>query len=124
MPIDFILIPLVVMLAPVLIVAMLLVFQLKRAKLRTRLLLELADKGVAITPQLLTEPRSDDADRRRGLVLIFAGLGVMAMCAAMPVTSQIEPGLRGLWGIGLLPLLIGLGYLLNWWLGRHERRHD
>lgn len=119
-----ILIPFVVMLAPVLIVAMLLLFQLKRAKLRMRLLLELADKGVSITPQLLAEPRVDDADRRRALVLIFAGFGVMAMCAAMPATSPGEPGLRNLWGVGLLPLSIGLGYLLSWWLGRRGERND
>jgi hypothetical protein len=28
-----------------------------------------------------------------------------------------------LWGLGLLPLMIGLGYLASWWLNRRDSRH-
>ena len=57
-------------------------------------------------------------ERRRALVLIGTGLGLMATCLALP--GEVDRGLDigRLWGIGLLPLMIGLGYLASWWLNR------
>jgi len=42
----------------------------------------------------------------------------MATCLALP--GEVDRGLDigRLWGIGLLPLMIGLGYLASWWLNR------
>lgn len=113
-------IPLVVMSAPVLIVLILLIYRYKQTQARYRTLLELADKGVGLPPQLLVEPQLPYSERRRALVLIGAGLGLMAMCLALPGQADDGMSVSSLWGVGLLPLMIGLGYLVSWWLNRQD----
>jgi hypothetical protein len=117
---EFFFIPLVVMLTPVLIVLILLRYRSQQTQARYRTLLQLADKGVELPPQLLVEPQVAYSERRRALVLIGAGLGLMAMFLALP--GRFDNGLdtSSLWGTGLLPLMIGLGYLASWWLNRRE----
>jgi hypothetical protein len=115
---DYIFIPLIVMSAPVLIVLILLRYRYQQTQARYRTLLQLADKGVELPPQLLVEPSVIYSERRRALVLIGGGLGLMAMFLALP--GQLDNGrsIGSLWGLGLLPLMIGLGYLASWWLNR------
>ena len=117
----FLFIPLVVMAAPVLIVVLLLRFRQQQTQARYQTLLQLADKGVDLPAALLVEPDLANQERRRGLVLVGAGLGLMAMFLSLP--GQVDNGLaaHGLWGLGLLPLMIGLGYLASWWLNRREQ---
>lgn len=117
----FLLIPFVVMMAPVLIVVMLLRYRRQQTQARYTTLLQLADKGVDLPSQLLAEPDLPYSERRRALVLIGAGLGLMAMFLALP--GQLDNGLsaHSLWGLGLLPLMIGLGYLASWWLNWREQ---
>src|SRR5687768_15161300 len=117
---EFFFIPLVVMLAPVLIVLILLRYRSQQTQARYRTLLQLADKGVELPPQLLVEPQLPYSERRRALVLIGAGLGLMAMFLALPGRAGNGLDASSLWGIGLLPLMIGLGYLASWWLNRRE----
>lgn len=115
---DYFLIPLVVMSAPVLIILIVLRYGYKRTQARYTILLQLADKGVALTPELLLEPQAVFSERRRALVLIGGGLGLIAMFLALP--GQFDDGLSvsRLWGIGLLPLMTGLGYLVSWRLNQ------
>ena len=117
----YLFIPLVVMAAPVLVVLILLRHRSQQTQARYRTLLQLADKGAALPPELLVEPNVVYSERRRALVLIGAGLGLMAMFLALP--GQLDNGLslHSLWGLGLLPLMIGLGYLTSWWLNRREQ---
>jgi len=110
-----------VMTAPVLIVLILLRYRHQQTQARYRTLLQLADKGVELPSQLLVEPDLAYSERRRALVLIGAGLGLMAMFLALPSPSGDGPGAHGLWGLGLLPLMIGLGYLASWWLNWREQ---
>ncbi|HET8940722.1 MAG TPA: DUF6249 domain-containing protein [Rudaea sp.] len=116
-----IILPFIVMAAPVLIVTIVLGYRDRQTQARYRTLLQLAEKGVELPPQLLMEPQVAYSERRRALVLIGAGLGLMAMLLALP--GQLDNGQRigSLWGLGLLPLMIGLGYLASWWLNRRER---
>ena len=111
-------IPLVVMSAPVLIVLIVLRYRDRQTQARYRTLLQLADKGVELPPQLLLEPQASYCERRRALVLIGGGLGLMAMFLALPGQFDGGPSINRLWGIGLLPLMTGLGYLASWWLNR------
>jgi len=116
---EFIFIPLIVMAAPVLIVLIALGYRDRQTQARYRTLLQLADKGVELPAQLLAEPHSENVERRRALVLIGGGLGLMAMFLALP--GQFDGnGMRvsQLWGLGLLPLMTGLGYLASWWLNQ------
>ena len=108
--------PLLVTMAPVLIVLIILRFRYRQTQTRYQTLLQLADKGVGLPQELLVEPRVAYCERRRALVLISSGLGLMAMLLALP--GHLDNGQRvgSLWGLGLLPLMIGLGYLASWWL--------
>jgi Domain of unknown function (DUF6249) len=114
----FLVIPLVVMLAPVLVAWIVLRHRSQQTEARYRTLLLLADKNVDLPPQLLTEPHVAYCERRRALVLVGGGLGLIAMFRALPVRLDNGVGVDSLWGIGLLPLMIGLGYLASWWLNR------
>ncbi|RUL75958.1 DUF6249 domain-containing protein [Dyella choica] len=117
---EFVLIPLVVMSAPVLIVLTVLRYRYVQTQARYRTLLQLADKGVDLPSQLLLEPQVAYCERRRAMVLIGVGLGLMAMFLTLPGQLDNGLGVARLWGIGLLPLMTGLGYLASWWLNRRE----
>jgi hypothetical protein len=111
-------IPLVVLSAPVLIILITLRYRYLQTQMRFRALIDLAEKGVELPAELLQEPRAAYSERRRALILISSGLGIMAMFVALPGELGDGQRLAGLWGIGLLPLMIGLGYLASWWLNR------
>ena len=113
-------IPAVVMLTPVTILLIFLSYRTKTTKERYRTLLQLAEKGVELPHELLAEHRAADADRRRALVLMGGGLGLIAMFLALPFELHNGQKISSLWGVGLLPLMIGLGYLATWWLNRRE----
>lgn len=119
----FLLIPLVVMASPVLIALIVLSYRYRQTQARYRTLLELADKGVELPPHLLTEPRTLFSERRRALVLIGGGVGLMLTLVALPGGFD-GLSIRSLWGLGLLPLMTGLGYLASWWLNRHGQTRD
>ncbi|HEY0198737.1 MAG TPA: DUF6249 domain-containing protein [Rhodanobacter sp.] len=116
--------PLIVMSAPVLIVLILLRYRYLQTQARYRTLMQLADKGVELPAPLLVEPHVTYSERRRALVLIGGGLGLIAMFMTLPGQLDNGLGINRLWGIGLLPLLTGLGYLVSWWLNRREAQHD
>ena len=120
---EFFVIPLVVMGAPILIAVILLRYRQQQTQARYQTLLQLADKGVELPPALFAEPQTPFSERRRALVLIGGGLGVMAMFAALPFKLDGNLAVGSLWGIGLLPLMTGLGYLASWWLNwRDDKR--
>jgi len=116
---DYLLIiPLVVMMAPVLIAFIMLRYRSQQTQARYQTLLQLADKNVELPAQLLIEPHVAYCERRRALVLIGGGLGMMAMFLTLPGQLDNGLGVGSLWGLGLLPLMTGLGYLASWWLNR------
>ena len=119
---DFVMlfIPGVVMLTPVAILLIFLRYRTEQTKERYRTLLQLAEKGVALPPELLAEPHAAGSDRRRALVLIGGGLGLMAMFLVLPFELHDGQRIASLWGLGLLPLMTGLGYLASWWLNRRD----
>lgn len=114
-------IPFIVMLAPVLIALIFMRYRARQTQARYHALLQLADKGVPLPPELLVEPQLADSDRRRALVLIAAGLGVMATLLVLPGHVDNGESVGSLWGLGLLPLMVGMGYLASWWLNRREQ---
>ena len=114
----FLVIPLVVMTAPVLIVLTVLRYRQRRTQERYRTLLQLADKGVELPPELLVEPQIAYCERRRGLVLVSGGFGLMMTLLALPGGIDKGQSLHDLWGLGLLPIMTGVGYLASWWLNR------
>jgi len=92
------------------LVAVSLSFGFRKERQRQETLRAIIDKGGAIPPELLTPPesRQDESrkDRRRGIVLIAAALGIGAFLAVTGAGKGI--------GIALIPLFIGGGYLVVW----------
>lgn len=108
--------PLFVLALPLSIVALALRFLRLQTDARYRTLLQLADKGVELPLAVLAEQRHPQQDRRRGIVLLSGGFGLIVCLLALPVQTGGGHRIGELWGVGLLPIAIGLGYLLSWWL--------
>ena len=70
----------------------------------------MVEKGQPVPEALLNPPpaQKQRSDLRRGIVLTMIGIGVMAFIGA---ASEWE---GGGWTLGLIPFLIGVGYLLVW----------
>jgi hypothetical protein len=80
------------------------------------------DRGVPLTTDLLerlgdTVP-SAGADLRRGVIAIGLGLGLAAFGAVVGADEGTE---RPMLAIGLVPILLGIAYLLLWRLGNGKR---
>jgi len=97
--------------APVLIVAVIMYFGFSRNRMMHRTIRMMAEKGQPIPPALLAPPTPavrQRSDMRRGVVLCMVGLGLMLFFGAV---NEWE---GGSWAIGVIPFVIGLGYLLVW----------
>jgi hypothetical protein len=97
--------------APVLIVAVILYFGFSKTRMKHRTIRMLVEKGQPIPPELLAPPTPtvrQRSDMRRGVVLLMVGLGIMLFIGA---ASDWE---GGGWALGIIPFLIGAGYLLVW----------
>jgi hypothetical protein len=70
----------------------------------------LMERGVAVPPELFT-PRAPTvpgmSDFRKGLLLIWSGLGAMFLLAIILNGSRA-------WSLGLIPMFTGLAYLVLW----------
>jgi len=97
--------------APGLIVAVIMYFGFSRNRMMHRTIRMMAEKGQPIPPALQAPPTPairQRSDMRRGVVLCMVGLGLMLFFGAV---NQWE---GGSWAIGVIPFVIGLGYLLVW----------
>ena len=97
--------------APVLIVIMIGVFALLVSRSRQRTIRMLVEKGQPVPAELLapaTRAVRQRSDARRGVVWTMVGLGVMVWLGA------VNDWEGGAWSFGLIPFLIGLGYLIVW----------
>jgi uncharacterized protein DUF6249 len=97
--------------APVLIVAVIMYFGFSRNRMMHRTVRMMVEKGQPVPPALLSAPvpaQRQRSDMRRGVVLVMIGLGLMLFFAAV---NNWE---GGSWAVGIVPFLIGAGYLLVW----------
>jgi hypothetical protein len=97
--------------APVMIVAVIMYFGFSRNRMMHRTIRMMAEKGQPIPPALLAPPTPairQRSDMRRGVVLCMVGLGLMLFFGA------VNDWEGGSWAIGVIPFVIGLGYLLVW----------
>lgn len=86
-------------------------FATRRERVRQETLRAMVEKGVEIPPALIGDRARRSCDLRRGLVLVGAGLGVSIAFALVQLNGQSG---SGLWSIGLVPMLMGGGYLVAW----------
>lgn len=103
--------------APVLIVAVIMYFGFSKNRMMHRTIRLMVEKGQPVPSALLAPPPSvrQRSDMRRGVVLVMVGLGLMLFLGAV---NEWE---GGAWAVGIIPFLIGAGYLLVWKL---EGRKD
>ena len=96
--------------APVLIVAAIMFFAYLRSRSLHRTVREMVAKGQPVPPALFAPPPAIRArsDFRRGVVLMMVGFALMIFFGA------INDWEGGVWAIGIIPFLIGAGYLLVW----------
>jgi len=92
---------------PVLIVAVLLYYRHRKNVLLHRTLASMIEKGTPIPPGLLAgdKEKAPRSDLRRGIILASVGLGITIFFLAQKDDD---------WGIGMIPFLIGIGYLIVW----------
>jgi hypothetical protein len=97
--------------APVLIVAVIMYFGFSKNRMMHRTVRMMVEKGQPVPPALLAPPppaQRQRSDMRRGVVLVMVGVGLMVFFAA---ENDWE---GGSWALGIIPFLIGVGYLLVW----------
>ena len=114
---DFIAIPIVAIVflsifgAPVAIVVMIGIFSMISTRMKQRTIRMMVEKGQPVPAELLapaTRGIRRRSDARRGVVWTMVGLGLMIWLAA------VNDWEGGAWSFGLIPFLIGLGYLIVW----------
>jgi hypothetical protein len=114
---DFIAIPIVAIVflsifgAPVLVVMVIGIIALVGTRMRQRTIRMMVEKGQPVPAELLapaTRGMRRRSDVRRGVVWTMVGLGLMIWLAA------VNDWEGGAWSFGLIPFLIGLGYLIVW----------
>jgi hypothetical protein len=97
--------------APVLIVGLIMYFSFSRQRALQKTVRMMVEKGQPVPEALLAPPppaQRQRSDLRRGVILTMIGVGLMVFLAA---ANDWE---GGSWTLGLIPFLIGAGYLLVW----------
>ena len=96
--------------APVLIVGLIMYFSFSRSRAMHRTVRMMVEKGQPVPEALLNPPpaQRQRSDLRRGVILTMIGVGLMVFLGA------VNDWEGGSWTLGLIPFLIGAGYLLVW----------
>lgn len=116
------LIPLTAIVVSLLIVAVTLYFRHQNNLIKHETLRRLAEQGVALTPEVLAtigkaeegkeKKAGTDDNLKKGMIILWAGLGMMAGFYLMSPRSP--------WGLGAMLVCIGLGYLITWKIDRRN----
>jgi hypothetical protein len=103
--------------APVMVVAAIMFFSYLKSRSLHRTVRSMVEKGQEVPAALFATPPVIRArsDLRRGVVLLMVGFGLMIFFGA------VNDWEGGSWSLGIIPFLIGAGYLLVWKL---EARKD
>jgi Domain of unknown function (DUF6249) len=103
--------------APVMVVAAIMFFSYLKSRSLHRTVREMVAKGQEVPASLFAPPPVVKArsDLRRGVVLLMVGLGLMVFFGA------VNDWEGGAWSLGVIPFVIGLGYLLVWKLEGRSR---
>lgn len=95
---------------PVAIVATIMYFSFSRSRALHKTVQMMVEKGQPVPEALLNPPPvvRKRSDLRRGVVLLMVGTGLMVFFGA------VNDWEGGVWSLGIIPFLIGAGYLLVW----------
>jgi len=82
-------------------------FNLKKAKARQLIITKLIEKDIAIPKELLAKPKKTRrSDLHNGIVYIAFGLSLCIVIFILRIHSNF-------WTIGLIPMFIGIGYIIS-----------
>ncbi|MDQ3120054.1 MAG: DUF6249 domain-containing protein [Verrucomicrobiota bacterium] len=107
--------------APVLVVGLIMFFSYWKARSLHKTVREMVAKGQEVPAALFAGPPPvvrARSDMRRGVVLVMVGVGMMIFFGAMDDWDG------GAWALGVIPFLIGAGYLLVWKLEGNKPSTD
>jgi Domain of unknown function (DUF6249) len=103
---------------PVAIVAVIMFSSWAKSRSLHRTVRTMVEKGQPVPPELFAAPAGAPLrpwyDLRRGIVLLAVGVGIVMFFGISAGWDE------GVWALGLIPGLIGLGYILAW---RLANRH-
>lgn len=85
----------------------------RKEKQRHETLRLMVERGATIPPELLVPRKRVVSDLRKGILLLGAGAGLIPSLLLLSHTPHA-------WTLGLLPIFVGLGYLITWKLERRE----
>jgi hypothetical protein len=96
--------------APVAIVFVIMLMNYFKARSLHRTVRTMVEKGQPVPEALFAKAPAirQRSDMRRGIVLVMVGLGLMLFLAAVNAWEG------GAWALGIIPFMIGAGYLLVW----------
>jgi hypothetical protein len=103
---------------PVAIVALIMFSSWAKSRSLHRTVRMMVEKGQPVPPELFAAPAGTPLrpwyDLRRGIVLLGVGVGVLMFFGVAAGWDE------GIWALGLIPGIIGLGYIVAW---RLANRH-
>jgi len=82
------------------------------------------EKGADIPPELITKPIPKNADLRKGMVLLATGIGISLCFYIMLNQAHTAAEEKYVWSLGLIPGMIGIGYLLMWAIGKDKKNDE
>lgn len=106
---------------PILIVGLIMYFGFSKSRATHRTIRMMVEKGQPVPPELLAPPPPavrQRSDMRRGVVLAMVGAGLVVFLGA------VNDWENGAWALGIIPFLVGLGYLLVWKLEGGKAKAD
>lgn len=101
---------------PVAIVGLIMYFSFSKSRAMHKTVRMMVEKGQPVPEALLNPPPvvRQRSDLRRGVVLLMIGTGLIVFFGA------VNDWEGGSWSLGMIPFLIGAGYLLVWRLDVHK----
>jgi hypothetical protein len=95
---------------PVAVVGLIMYFSFSKSRAMHKTVRMMVEKGQPVPEALLNPPPvvRQRSDLRRGVTLLMVGAGLIVFFGA------VNDWEGGVWSLGIIPFLIGLGYLLVW----------
>ena len=83
--------------------------QFRRNRLMHETMRNMVEKGMEIPAALLAPIEKPKSDLRRGIIGVSSGVGISLFFLALNGIGD-----KNIWAIGLIPLAIGIGYIVVW----------
>jgi len=118
-------IPILALFIPIVAIIMAGLVRIKRNRLLHDTVRLMTEKGTPIPPELIDAVANDSkqqaktwsptAQLRSGVINIAIGLGFMFLL------REIDGGPTWIWAAGMIPFMIGVGFLLIWWIESRKK---